>query len=554
LQLELQAYRVLDPACGSGNFLYVAYQELKRIERLLLQKIQDRRRGDSGQMAIGFVTPMQFFGMDTNEFAVQLARVTMMIARKIAIDKYGLSEPALPLDTLDNNIVCRDALFSEWAKADAVIGNPPFLGGKHLRMNLGDDYIDRVFRKFSDVKDVDFCAYWFRLTHDHLNDQGRAGLVGTNSVSQGKSRIASLDYIGENGGYIHEAISTQPWSGEANVHVSLVNWAKQLPGKYHLDNQIVTSINSALKSTLDVSKAVRLNANLNHCFQGVIPLGKGFLITESLVQEWTKADINNQKVIKLFSMGANLAQNTHGKPERWVIDFGDMSLEDASDYELPFEHIKKYVKPERDTNRRDVRRLNWWKFGENAPKMRKAIAPLSICFAVPRVSKWAIFIPFFKNWLPGDKSVVVASDDFYILGILTSNTHRTWMHAQKSTLKADIAYTHNTCFETFPFPQTPTPKQIAAIRTAAQTLHTYRTEQMEKKQWGITTLYNKFFHEPSSQLHKLHTQLDDLVLTAYGFKKTDDLLEKLLTLNLELAEKEKQGASVVGAWAPRLEP
>ena len=140
LQMEIQSYRVLDPACGSGNFLYVAYQEMKRIEKLLLDKIAERRRSNVGQMQMGYVTPLQFFGMDTNPFAVQLARVTMMIARKIAIDKYELDEPVLPLDTLDNNITCQDALFTEWPKADAVIGNPPFLGGKRLRLHLARLY------------------------------------------------------------------------------------------------------------------------------------------------------------------------------------------------------------------------------------------------------------------------------------------------------------------------------------------------------------------------------------------------------------------------------
>lgn len=148
LQLELQNYRVLDPACGSGNFLYLAYLELKRIERLLLDKIAERRRGSSEQMAIGFVTPLQFYGMDINPFAVELARVTLMIARKIAIDNFGIiDQPALPLDSLDENIVCADALFTPWPKANAIIGNPPFLGGKHLRLNLGDRYIDRVFQR-----------------------------------------------------------------------------------------------------------------------------------------------------------------------------------------------------------------------------------------------------------------------------------------------------------------------------------------------------------------------------------------------------------------------
>jgi len=230
LQTEMRQYTVLDPACGSGNFLYMAYLELKRLERVLQDKIDANPKSKigEGQMSIGFVTAQQFYGMDTNEFAVELARVTLMIARKVAIDLCDIhDQPALPLDTLDDNIVCKDALFTEWVKADAIIGNPPFLGGKHMRLNLGDEYIDRVFQRFPDLKDIDFCAYWFRLAHDHVGEQGRVGLVGTNSISQGKSRIAALDYVVQHGGVIYDAVSTQVWSGEANVHVSIVNWVKE---------------------------------------------------------------------------------------------------------------------------------------------------------------------------------------------------------------------------------------------------------------------------------------------------------------------------------------
>ncbi len=551
LQLELQAYRVLDPACGSGNFLYVAYQELKRIEKDLLNKIKERRRSDTGQMAMGFVTPLQFFGMDTNHFAVQLARVTMMIGRKIAIDKYELDEPSLPLDTLDGNIKEKDALLSEWQPANAIIGNPPFLGGKHMRMVLGDEYIDRVFERFPDVKDsVDFCAYWFRLAHDQIGEAGRVGLVGTNSVSQGKSRTAALQYITQNGGYIHEAISTQVWSGEAKVHVSLVNWSKQKPAGYHLDHRAVAQINSSLQGTLDVTGAARLSVNLNRCFQGVIPVGAGFIVTAQQVESWVKVDPRNQAVLKLFSMGANLAQNPHGKPERWITDFNDMTIEEASTYNLPFAHVKALVKPDRDQNRRDVTRLNWWQYGEKRPAMRKALAPLSCYFAAPEVSKWAIFVPCPLDWLPGNKTKAVISDDFYVFGILTSNVHRTWMHAQKSTLKADIAYTHNTCFETFPFPQSPDVKLIGQIRTAAQELHQHRMEQMVLGQCGITRLYNIWFDEPTSRLYKFHAKLDALVMKAYGLEPGQDILHRLLSLNTYVAERERKGLPVVGPWAP----
>jgi hypothetical protein len=464
----------------------------------------------------------------------------------VAIDKFNLTENSLPLDTLDDNIVCKDALFSDWVKADAIIGNPPFLGGKHIRLNLGDDYVDRIFEKYP--KDVDFCSYWFRLAHDNIDNNGRVGLVATNSISQGKSRKVSLDYINENGGYIHEAISTQEWSGEAAVHVSIVNWCKIKPDAYFLDHKPVNFINSSLTSLTDVTQAKTLNANLNMCFQGVSPVGMGFIITEKQAEEFIKHDSKNSQIIKLFSMGANLAKNPHGKPDRLIIDFADMSLETASEYELLFKYVKQTVKPERDNNRMKKRKENWWQFGNNAINMRKALKNLSYYFAVPEVSKWAIFIPCDINWISGNKTKVVISEDYYILGILTSKFHRVWMNAQKSTLKADIAYTHKTCFETFPFPQTPTKKIVEKIRETMIKLHEYRTEQMEKKQWGITQLYNQFFTEPSSQLYKLHQQLDKLAMEAYEFNPDDDLLEKLLKLNLELAEKEERGEKIVGCW------
>lgn len=279
LRFQLTQYRVCDPACGSGNFHYMGNNALKDLEVSILPRIEERRKSEAkkDQTVLGLVTPLQFFGMDTSPFAVELARVTLMIARKVANDRLGLTERDLPLDNLDANIPVVDALFTPWPKADAYVGNPPFLGGKHMRLNLGDAYVDRIVQQFPDVRDsVDFCTYWFRLAHDNIKPDGRAGLVATNSIRHGKSRRASLDYVRDNGGHIHAAISTQPWSGEANVHVSIVNWSCDPAGGYRLDGQEVPTINTSLRSTVDVSEAIRLSANKGYCFQGVIPVGKGF--------------------------------------------------------------------------------------------------------------------------------------------------------------------------------------------------------------------------------------------------------------------------------------
>ncbi len=551
LRRELAGYRVLDPACGSGNFLYLAYRELKRLEQDLLEKIGERRRSGGDQVELGFVTPLQFFGLDSNGFAVELARVTLMIARKVAIDELGLTERALPLDTLDNNIVCADALFTEWPRADAIIGNPPFLGGNRMRQVLGDEYIERVFSKFPEVKSqVDFCCYWFRLAHENSPKDQRVGLVGTNTISQGNSRSASLEYVTQNGGFLHDVISTQEWSGDAKVHVSLVNWCYQETRNLYLDNISVNTINSSLNSQISVSKASSLRANKNFCFEGAKPNAKNFFISKEIVDEWLKINPKNQAVLKLFLDANDLTKELNGQPSRWIIDFENRTVEDASMFSHPFNYVREYVKPERDNCREKVLREKWWRFKRTHAAMRNAIAPLDVYFAVPAHSKWFIFLPSQPDWLPGNSTKVVASNDYYVLGILTSKTHRTWVKAQSSTLKGDTRYTHNTCFETFPFPQTPTPKIIEKIRQTTLALHQYRSQQMEQKQWGITKLYNAYFDEPASQLYKLHQQLDSLTLQAYGFTPQDDILEKLLTLNHQLAAQEQAGQPIIGPHAP----
>ena len=433
-----------------------------------------------------------------------------------------------------------------------LLENPPFLGGSRIRKHLGDDYASKLSGVFLEVKDqADFCSYWFRLAHDCIGEDGRVGLVATNSIREIKSKAASRRlYKCQRRIYAHEAISSQPWSGEANVFVSIVNWAKRKPLLSYLDDVQVSTINTSLQSSVDLSHAGKLKSNIGLCWEGAKPTGKGFIVTKDKIDDWLKADPINKDVLNLFSMGFNLAKNPGGVPTRWIIDFNDRSIEEASQYSLPFEHVRLHVKPQRDKNRRKSRRLRWWRYGENAPKMRAAIAPLSRYFVAPRVSKWAIFIAVESGWLLGEKTVVVVSDDFYVLGILLSDVHRTWMHAQKSSLKGDIAYTPSTCFETFPFPQTPAPKIVQRIRSKALELDQYRNDQMEQKQWGITKLYNAYFTEPASQLCKLHYQLDALVKAAYTFKDGGDILAHLLALNLNIAGKEECGENVVGPWAP----
>ena len=228
LRKELGAFRVLDPACGSGNFLYVAYRELYRLESELLGRMHSGYPSAKGKVGWGTaIETTNFFGLDINPFAVELARTTLNIAKKIAFDERQAlikelydqvelqTDPSLPLDNLNQNILCADALFTQWPEVDAIVGNPPFLGDRKLRGELGDDYSEKVERKFG-LGFVDLCAYWFRLSHDHLSEGGRAGLIATSGIRIGKARKASLDYIVRGGGTITQANSSIPWVGRGN--------------------------------------------------------------------------------------------------------------------------------------------------------------------------------------------------------------------------------------------------------------------------------------------------------------------------------------------------
>ena len=240
LLARMHDYHVLDPACGSGNFLYIAYRELKRLEVRAYERLAEISKKRASQQGVfGFVTADQFYGMDINPFAVELAKVTMMIGRKLSIDELHITEPALPLDNLDANFVIGDALINadgertEWPRADVIIGNPPFLGAKRLKPEHGPDYVNAIRRLYPEVPGMaDYCVYWFNRANHHLPlstaerpERGRAGLVGTQNIRNNKSREGGLDHVVRSGTIV-EAVDNQPWSGEANVHVSIANWVK----------------------------------------------------------------------------------------------------------------------------------------------------------------------------------------------------------------------------------------------------------------------------------------------------------------------------------------
>jgi hypothetical protein len=588
---ELRAFRVLDPACGSGNFLYVAFRELKRLELSLMAKIHSNfgRRAREAVGTQAMVSTRQFFGIEKDEFGVELAKVTLMLAKELAIDESRswldseqLDLPiefdeALPLDNLDSNFTCDDALFSLWPKVDAIIGNPPYQSKNKMQQEYGPAYVAQVRNRYPEIPGrADYCVYWFRRAHDELPDGGRAGLVGTNTIRQNYSREGGLDYIVEHGGTITEAISTQVWSGDAVVHVSIANWVKgEQSGKKKLFTQLgdslespwemveVDSINSALSASHDVTQAHRLRANIESgaCYQGQTHGHEGFLLTPSDAREMMK-DPAAKPALHGYLTGDDLLSG--GKPSRFAIDLNHCAdILAAMKYGSAFKHIQTHVMPTMKKNADEERKITekeigprqshyqkWWKYWRGRPELLSRLANLPRYIACARVTKRPIFEFVDPSIHPNDALQLFTLPDDYSFGILQSNVHWEWFVARCSTLKGDFRYTSDSVFDSFPWPQAPSLAQAKKVAVAAVSLRQLRRKVMEENDWSLRELYRTLDLPGQNPLKTAQDKLDTAVRSAYGMKAKDDPLAFLLALNAELADREASMRIVVGPGLP----
>jgi SAM-dependent methyltransferase len=580
---DLRLFRVLDSACGSGNFLYVAYRELKRLEREILVRLSEISKGEPLESAVSI---HQFFGIDIQPFAVELAKVTLMLAKEQEIreaeklrDSEGLLvlENPLPLDNLNNNIICADALFTEWPKAHAIVGNPPYLGSRYIAQELGYDYARRLHERFPDVpKMADFCTHWFRLAHDALPENGRAGLVGTNTIRQNEGREASLDYVVNNGGTITDAVSTQVWSGDAAVHVSIVNWVKgDEAGEKKLTTQQgdkvsdpwkiekIPAISPSLSTNFDVSSAMPLTANREpkRVYQGQNPVNEGFFLTPAEASQILSAHPKHKDVIFPYIIGRDILVDY--QPTRWIIDFAQLGQFEARCYSIAFDRVKERVMPvvlakaedERAKTGKESTRWTrmaerWWQFRDYQPGTMAAIASVSRYIAISRVTKRPI-LEFVDSGIHPDNAVVIFpfADD-YSFGILQSGIHFEWFKARCSSLKGDFRYTSDTVFDAFPWPQSPTRPQIEAVAKEAVALRQLRREVMAKMNWSLRDLYRTLDEPGSNPLRDAHAKLDAAVRAAYAMPKDADILAFLLHLNQSCAAKEAAGEKITPPGLP----
>ena len=590
-----KTYRVLDPACGSGNFLYLALKALKDCEHLV--NLEAEALGLQRQIIIQS-SPVNVMGIEINPYAAELARVTVWIGELQWMLDHGYALRTNPiLQTLDH-ITQQDALIqfnddgttheTQWSDCTVIVGNPPFLGDKKMLSELGESYTMALRKQFNGriAGGADLVTYWFEKARD-LIEKGhchRAGLVSTNSI-RGDSNRKVLSRIIETT-QIFNTWADEPWvNAGAAVRVSLVCFGhSERPNQLNglPVNAIFADLTAQSESTdnrVDVASARSLAENMGTAFIGTQKNG-AFDIAGDLAREWLKQPNPNGRpnsdVVRPWANGMDL---TRRPSDTWIIDFGtSMSEADASLYELPFNYVLENVKHVRELVRREGHKKYWWRFGETRLGLRKALSGKDRFIVTSMVAKHRFFVWLLAVQIPENLCVAITRSDDTTFGILESRFHKVWALSQCTFLGVgnDPRYTPSTTFDTFPFPQGLTPADTTTgvpdtasaktIALAAQKLNELRTNWLNPSEWvtwtrtdkeekagfplrpvakagfendlkkrTLTNLYNAM----PAWLVNAHIAVDKAVATAYGWTDytpempDSELLARLLRLNGE---------------------
>ena len=622
---KLRAIVVMDPACGSGNFLYVSLQMLLDLEKEVITFAV--QLGFQFQPEVGV---HQLRAIEINAYAYELAQVTVQIGYLQWLRANGFPLDRSPVLQVLDGFHNEDALLvphyrnkaktlkeaqagehaedtalkfyteREWPACDVILGNPPFLGDKVMRRELGDNYVEELRKIFCArlPGQADLCCYWFEKARGLIEDKKcrRAGLLATQNIRGGASRQV-LDEIKKTGD-IFFGVSDRDWVlAGAMVHISMVGFDGGDEQERILDGKIVPTINSNLSAALDITKALSLSINSGAGFIGNCK-GGGFDIAEGEALEllYCLGNPNGLPNSDLVRPIANSKDLTAERGQRWIIDTKDLPLDQAAKYANPFAVILERVKPQRDANRDKWLKQNWWRPQRMRPEMRSAIQPLARFIVTPTTSKHRVFIWLAHPVLPDHKLIVIARADDASFGILHSRHHELWAKAIGTQLRereSGLNYNIETSFETFPFPRL-TPAQETAIAAASKELDELRERWLNPPEWtetrvlefpgtvggpwarfiaaetvdaksGIGTVryprleprdadcaaklkkrtLTNLYNERPAWLDLAHKKLDAAVAAAYGWTaelSDEAILEKLLALNLERAAEEAKAA------------
>ena len=599
---RIKALRILDPACGTGNFLYVAMELLLRLESEVIEL--GVSLGGKAEPEVG---PHQFLGLELNPRAAVIAELVLWIGWlrwRTANDPTAIPTPVLERTDSINfggdkgyDAVLRhkpsgeadtdNPVMPDWPEADFIIGNPPFIGGKDLRDKLGGDYAEALWKANPRVpKSADFVMQWwdraaYALTRPD-SPLRRFGFVTTNSITQEFSRRVIANYLGQGGLSLILACPDHPWT-KATKDAAAVRIAMTVAEAGHHDGQYIevtheagldsdkpvietattqAVIHADLSIGANVTEAKPLLANEGLSSPGVKLHGNGFIVTPSKAAHLGlgKRDGLDQH-IRPYRHGRDLLQTSRGA---MVIDLYALDEKDVrTRFPEVYQHLLAKVKPERDNNRRESYKRNWWIFGEPRKDMRPALAGLKRYIATVETAKHRIFQFLDASILPDNMVVAIGSDDPHTLGILSSAIHAEWSLRAGGWLGFgnDNRYSKSKVFDPFPFPDA-SPDQRKAIAALAEELdETRKAALAETPGLTMTEIYNlrdlkrsgaaldfaaddRATRARAGIVAKLHDDLDAAVAAAYGWPATlapSEIITRLVALNAERAAEEKAG-------------
>ncbi len=446
---------------------------------------------------------------------------------------------------------------------DAFVGNPPFIGGRRIRETLGDRYRDLLYSLYAGSSgNADYSAFFFLRAFELLRPGGTLGLIATNTIAQGDTRLTGLDNILARGGTIYRADNNAPWPGEAAVVVDVVHIARgKMEPPLVLDNNHVSYISSFLNNRQSLGEPYALTENDGKSHMGSNVVGLGFVLSPQEAEDLIIKNPLNKDVLFPYLNGEDLNSRPDQSPSRWIINFFDWPLEKAEQYPDCMDIIKTKVYPERKSKEGSYAKL-WWQYGRRQERLYEAIAPLKQVLIRSRVSSThaPVFVPV--GWIYSEATIVFAFDDYFRFAVIQSSSHECWVRQYASTLKGDTRYSPTDVFENFPFPNSSNTKSLELL---GEQYHEHRHQIMISRQKGLTATYNRF-HNPQetaadiARLRELHIAMDQAVASAYGWANLDlghgfhetpqgvrytlseparrEVLDRLLALNHQRHEEE----------------
>jgi hypothetical protein len=597
--------RVLDPACGTGNFLYVSMELMKRLEGEVLEALLDLG-GQEALRGLGqhTIDPHQFLGMEINPRAAAIAELVLWIGYLQWHFRTKGGIPNEPILRKFKNIEVKNAVLTwdgypvpqviggkeaypnpkqpSWPEAEFIVGNPPFIGNKRMRDQLGDAYVDALRSSWPKIPEsADFVMFWWQRAAELVASRKvrRCGLVTTNSITMAFNRlVVDRALTSKTPVSIIFAIPDHPWAeGEESAAVRISMTVLECGIAAGVVQQVLASrpgvsgynelgppqrgqVTSLLRVGARVTDVVTLNSNSDLSFMGVIPVSLQFVL-DAATANYIGLSASPTGPLRRYLGGKDLTDN---RPTRLILDFFGLSAEQVRvSYPRAYQHVVEKVKPFRDTVNRKNHRERWWIFGEPRPGMRSALAALPRYIATTETSKHRWFTFLDTQILPDQKIRVIAVSDGAILGFLSSRPHVLWANTIGGRVGKgnDPVYNNTTCFDPFPFPS-PSDLLKAQIRSVAEELDAFRKErQKEHPELTLTQMYNVLEKLKANEaltpaeeeikdkgliliLKELHEKIDRLVFEAYGWPQTltdEEILEKLVALNHERAAEEKRG-------------